>query len=81
MYMDYLESKSMLLAINLVDQVEIKTSCSLQFTVLIFYVITMILSRDSAMHCKNSGVKLIPDWIQYRSNLEWCQFNSIAVLF
>ena len=33
------------------------------------------------LHCKNSGVKLTPDWIQYRSNLEWCQFNTIAVLF
>ena len=33
------------------------------------------------VHCKNSGVKLTPDWIQYRSNLEWCQFNTIAVLF
>ena len=32
-------------------------------------------------HCKKSGVKLTPDWIQYRSNLEWCQFTTIAVLF
>ena len=33
------------------------------------------------IHCKNSGVKLTSDWIQYRSNLEWCQFNTMAVLF
>ena len=33
------------------------------------------------VHCKNPGVKFTPDWIQYRSNLEWCQFNTIAVLF
>ena len=39
----------------------------------------IILSKSP--HCKNSGVKLTPDWIQYRSNLEWCQFNTIAVLF
>ena len=37
--------------------------------------------RAQFIHCKNSGVKLTPDWIQYRSNLEWCQFNTIAVLF
>ena len=42
--------------------------------------IDVIRTTFTFVHYKNSGVKLTPDRIQYRYNLEWCQSNTIVVL-